>query len=142
MGKGSASNQAVADTCPCGVGRTFAVCCGRYLDDGALPETAEALMRSRYTAYVLGREDYLFASWHVSTRPASLGLDAARRWLGLRVTHIEAGGPMDVEGWVSFVARSKRGGRADRLEERSHFVREDGRWYYVDGEIGSVPDRY
>lgn len=92
-------------------------------------------MRSRYSAFVLGRLDYLDATWHPSTRPAALEpLPAGLRWLGLDVKrHIvqDAGHAI-----VEFVARSKRGGRAERLHETSRFVREDGRWFYVDGDIG------
>lgn len=122
-------------TCPCGSARPYADCCARYLDGGEAAPTAEALMRSRYTAYTLGREDYLLATWHVATRPASLGLaeEAPARWLGLEVKRHQ---PQD-EGHavVEFVARYKVGGRAHRLHELSRFVREGGRWFYVDGDI-------
>lgn len=98
-------------------------------------------MRSRYSAYVLGREDYLLATWHASTRPVALDLAASPRpkWLGLEVkAHLPAGDAATVE----FVARFKTGGRAQRMHEISRFVREDGRWYYVDGVIGGeVPAR-
>ncbi len=91
-------------------------------------------MRSRYSAYVLGLEDYLLASWHASTRPASLDLasDMPAKWLGLSV---KAAGKEGDAGTVEFLARYKAGGRAYRLHERSRFVREGGRWYYVDGEL-------
>ena len=132
MAKKSGARNAV-DGCPCGSGRVYAQCCGRYVDGGELPDTAEQLMRSRYTAYTLAREDYLLATWHASTRPSGLGLDPAVQWLGLKIVRTEAGGATDAEGRVAFVARSKLGGRAQRLEEDSRFVREGGRWYYVDG---------
>ena len=92
-------------------------------------------MRSRYTAYVLGREDYLMATWHADTRPAALDLDADPRpqWLGLAVKSCTQ---MDrSHAVVEFVARYKINGRAFRLHESSCFVRVDGRWLYVDGEI-------
>lgn len=94
-------------------------------------------MRSRYSAYVLGLEPYLLATWHASTRPASLDLaaDTAPRWLGLDVRrHVVTGTDTAT---VEFVARYKIGGRAHRLHEISRFVfvREDGRWFYVDGEF-------
>ncbi|MEJ2480749.1 MAG: YchJ family protein [Acidihalobacter sp.] len=132
MAKKSGARNAV-DGCPCGSGRAYAQCCGRYVDGGELPDTAEQLMRSRYTAYTLAREDYLLATWHVSTRPPSLGFEPAQQWLGLKIVRTEAGGATDAEGRVAFVARSKLGGRAQRLEEDSRFVKEGGRWYYVDG---------
>lgn len=91
-------------------------------------------MRSRYSAYVLGLEDYLLATWHNSTRPAALNLSAGPRpkWLGLQVETQVHG---DDAATVEFVARCKVGGRAQRLHETSRFVREEGCWYYVDGVI-------
>ena len=92
-------------------------------------------MRSRYGAYVLGRVDYLLATWHPSTRPAALDLDEEPRpkWLGLEVKRFEATGPNSA--LVEFVARFRAGGRGRRLHETSRFVREAERWYYVDGDI-------
>lgn len=123
--------------CPCGSGRPYPACCGRY-HAGLLhcsAPTAEALMRSRYSAYVLGLEDYLLATWHPATRPVDLALDATPRpqWLGLAVkSHV----PLDAShATVEFVARYKLNGRACRLHETSRFERVDGRWFYVDGEI-------
>jgi SEC-C motif-containing protein len=92
-------------------------------------------MRSRYTAYVLLAEDYLQATWHPATRPASLGLaeDVQTRWLGLEVKRHEQ---QDTDhATVEFVARYKVHGRAHRLHEVSRFAREDGRWFYVDGNV-------
>lgn len=91
-------------------------------------------MRSRYSAYVLRLEDYLLATWHASTRPAALdlGAEAPAKWLGLEVrAHSESVDAATVE----FVARCRVGGRAQRLHELSRFVREDGRWFYVDGTM-------
>lgn len=99
------------------------------------PGTAEQLMRSRYCAYTLRREDYLLRTWHASTRPAVLDLAAATKWLGLEVVRCEAGAETDMRGVVEFVARYKHNGRAGRLHEVSRFVREAGQWYYVDGDI-------
>ncbi len=91
-------------------------------------------MRSRYSAYVLDRRDHLLASWHAHTRPAALPApEAGLRWLGLAVRAHEV--QDDRHSTVEFVARSKLGGRAQRLHELSRFVREDGRWYYVDGDL-------
>jgi SEC-C motif-containing protein len=121
--------------CPCGSGKPYAVCCGHFIESNEPAPTAETLMRSRYTAYTLLREDYLLATWHTSTRPASLGLaaDAATKWIGLEVKHHEQ---QDTDhAIVEFVARYKVNGRAHRLHEVSRFVREDGRWFYVDGDV-------
>jgi SEC-C motif-containing protein len=91
-------------------------------------------MRSRYSAYVRGLGDYLLLTWHPSTRPGEpLELEPAVRWLGLEVRRHETQG--DDRAVVEFVARSKLGGRAARLHETSRFVREGGRWYYLDGQM-------
>lgn len=121
--------------CPCGASADYTRCCGRYLDEGLLAPTAEALMRSRYTAYTQGREDYLQATWHPAHRPESLNLDedAATKWLGLA---IKACCSVDAtHATVEFVARYKIGGRAYRLHETSRFALEDGHWLYTDGDI-------
>jgi SEC-C motif-containing protein len=126
------------ESCPCG-GASYAECCGRF-HGGARPDTAEQLMRSRYSAYVLGLTDYLHRTWHASTRPArdELHEDGGAKWLGLDVKrHVPAAGANSDKATVEFVARYKVGGRAHRLHEISRFVREDGQWYYVDG---SFPD--
>lgn len=121
--------------CPCGGGVSLAACCGRYLDhfDSTPAPDAERLMRSRYTAFVLGRADYLLATWHASRRPGSLDPDEGAKWLGLEVRSHRATAEDRAE--VEFVARWRVGGRAVRLHERSRFVREQGRWYYVDGDL-------
>ena len=121
--------------CPCGSGKAYAACCGPCLDHGQRPATAEALMRSRYTAYALARDDYLLRTWHESTRPGTLDFRDAGiiRWLGLKIVRTEAGGPDDARGVVEFVARYKIGGKAHRLHETSRFVREGGQWFYLDG---------
>ncbi|MGH8763103.1 MAG: YchJ family protein [Nitrosospira sp.] len=119
---------------PEGIGKDYAGCCRRYLEDGEVAPTAEALMRSRYTAYALGREDYLLATWHHRTRPASLELGGEpRKWLGLEVRRNEQ--PAPDHAVVEFVARYKVGGRAHRLHEISRFVRDAGQWFYVEGDI-------
>jgi SEC-C motif domain protein len=123
------------DPCPCGSGRAFTICCGPYLAGSTLPETAEALMRSRYTAYVRRDGAYLDATWHPTTRRADLALDEPVKWIGLEIIATEAGGPGDTQGKVEFIARYKVGGRAQRLHEASRFQRRDGRWLYVDGAL-------
>lgn len=90
-------------------------------------------MRSRYAAFVLRNEPYLLATWHASKRPKSVRLDPAVKWLGLKVVDAVATG--DHSGEVEFIARLRvGGGSASRLHERSRFVREDGHWFYVDGD--------
>lgn len=121
--------------CPCGSGRPFATCCEPYLDHTEHPPTAEALMRSRYTAYTLERLDYVRATWHPETCPSVLQPAPGLRWLGLQIRRVVAGGEHDVTGIVEFVARNKLGGRAERLHETSTFERVDGRWVYCHGEL-------
>lgn len=90
-------------------------------------------MRSRYVAYTLDRTDYILATWHPRTRPPRLDPDRVPvRWLGLRIRKVAAGDPEDREGIVAFVARYKIGGRAHRLQETSRFLKEDGRWLYLE----------
>ena len=120
--------------CPCGTGGTYEACC-QPCHLGTPAPNAEALMRSRYTAYVLGLEDYLLKTWHPDTRPARLDLanDAETRWLGLQVKSFQQTG--EATATVSFVARYKIAGKAHRLSELSSFVRVTGQWLYVDGVI-------
>ena len=91
-------------------------------------------MRSRYSAYVLCLEDYLLSSWHASTRPTELNLsDDGTKWLGLNIKRHEQ---IDAHhATVEFIARYRIDGRGYRLYEISRFVREDGRWFYVDGDL-------
>lgn len=122
--------------CPCGTRLAYADCCGRW-HTGPLhlqAPDAEALMRSRYSAYVLDRLDYLRATWAPQTCPATLAPnERGLRWLGLDVRRHVA---IDADhATVEFVARSKIGGRAMRLHETSRFERRDGRWLYLDGVI-------
>ncbi len=111
----------------------FEGCCARYLDCATPAPDAESLMRSRYSAFVLQRPAYLLATWHPSSRPDELSLDLGVKWLGLA---IKAHRMTDADhAEVVFVARSRIGGRGHRLEECSRFVREEGCWLYVDGDV-------
>ncbi len=98
-------------------------------------------MRSRYAAYVLARAEYLRNTWHASTRPVNVALadNASIKWLGLEVVDIQAGGAQDDSGVVEFVARYKVRGKAERLHEVSRFVKQDGQWFYLDGDIDARP---
>lgn len=123
--------------CLCGSEKPYNACCGMVLDMNLLPESAESLMRSRYCAYVLGREDYLLATWHASTRPLKLELQKAgpMKWLGLKILSSAIDDKQNLEAYVEFVARYAVNGKAERLHETSRFVRENGKWFYIDGEI-------
>jgi len=125
--------------CPCGNAKAYGACCGQlhgeHAQTGKLTASSpEALMRSRYSAFVLDLRDYLLASWHASTRPAELEPpEPGLKWLGLDV---KRSAMQDADhGTVEFVARSKLGGRAHRLHEVSRFVRENVAWFYVDGDL-------
>lgn len=95
-------------------------------------------MRSRYSAFVLGLSDYLLDTWHPSTRPAALDPSpVGLKWLGLQVRMARLTGPDRAE--VEFVARTRLGGRGQRMHELSRFVREDGRWLYLDADPSAWP---
>jgi SEC-C motif-containing protein len=131
--------------CPCGEASPeakvkrlakYAQCCGRFIEGDETPATAMELMRSRYTAYVIGNMDYLRATWSEATCPRDLEVsaDSATRWLGLQIKRhalIDANHAV-----VEFVARYKADGRAHRLHETSRFERDNaGRWRYIDGDL-------
>ena len=126
--------------CPCGrtVGKNrlvYTKCCGRYLDhfDSTPAPDAESLMRSRYTAFVLERGQYLLDTWCDAKRPVVVDFDRASKWLGLEVRRHRQ---IDNDhAQVEFVARNRINGRASRLHEISRFARERDRWVYVGGDI-------
>ncbi|WP_440711629.1 YchJ family protein [Herbiconiux sp. YIM B11900] len=143
--------------CPCLSGETYAECCAPYHRGEADAPTAERLMRSRYSAFAVGDPAYLLATWHPQTRPdaADFVLDDGIRWYRLDIVARSGGGVLDTEGEVEFVAHYKprpaaaaspaqAGADADGVgpaqpapaagqqHERSRFVREGGRWYYLD----------
>ena len=121
--------------CPCGSGLDYSGCC-EPLHLGAAADTAEALMRSRFSAFALGLDGYLLSSWHPSTRPATLELDDGTVWRRLQIVDTVAGGPDDETGIVEFRASYRDSdGAAGVLHERSRFARIDGRWAYLDGVI-------
>jgi SEC-C motif domain protein len=118
-----------SDQCPCGLGVVFTGCCARWHGGAAAP-TAEALMRSRYAAFVVCNQNYLLATWHASTRPTSVAFDGQQKWLGLKVVTASVTSAATAE--VEFIARYRiGGGSATRLHERSRFIKEDGRWFYI-----------
>ena len=119
------------DRCPCGTGLAFGECCARFLSGELQAPTAQRLMRSRYTAFVVGDVPYLLATWHPSTRPAALELDPGISWRSLEIVRSERGGPLDREGVVEFSARYRADGERGVQREVSRFVRDD-RWRYVE----------
>lgn len=125
--------------CPCGSSYDYTHCCGRYIEADELPEHPEQLMRSRYTAYVLNNAEYLKKTWHERTCPDSLQLDSEINWLSLKIIDQQNNQYDDNEGWVEFVAKFKNNDCLQSLHERSRFLREDDRWFYVDGHIHQPP---
>jgi SEC-C motif domain protein len=108
-------------------------CCGRWHGGEAAPD-AESLMRSRYSAFVMCNEPYLLATWHSTQRPKSVAFDSNQKWLGLKI--VDARTTSENTAEVEFIARFRiGGGSAKRLHERSRFVKERDRWFYVDGDI-------
>jgi SEC-C motif-containing protein len=128
-----ASMNPARERCPCGSTRLYPGCCGPWHAGAPAPD-AQTLMRSRYCAYVLCNEQYLLATWHSSTRPGSILFSKNQKWLGLNVIDASVTGGATAE--VEFIARSRvSNAAAVRQHERSRFVREGGRWFYVDGDL-------
>ncbi|MFK8182564.1 MAG: YchJ family protein [Phormidesmis sp.] len=131
--------------CPCGNRRQYARCCEQYLTGKKLAPTAETLMRSRYTAFCLGRTDYLIATHHKEHRaaddPDTLEKSIQNtRWINLLVVGTQKGQKKDKKGTVEFVAAYRNATAAtspkiEQLHERSQFVRENGQWFYTEGDM-------
>ena len=125
----------MTDQCECGSGFDYPGCCGRLIEQGEPAETAEQLMRSRYTAFVRMNRQYLLESWHPATRPSGIEFDIRQRWLGLKIRQTINGSASDRSGIVEFVARFKINGKASRLHETSYCERLHDRWHYHSGEF-------
>ncbi len=121
------------DPCPCG-GATYRTCCLPFHLGAAAP-TAEALMRSRYSAFAFGRRPYLRSTWAPATRPRDVDLDDGVVWRRLQIVDTARGGPGDDTGVVEFRAAFRSAEGAGVLHERSRFVRLGGRWMYLDGDL-------
>jgi SEC-C motif-containing protein len=127
-------------SCPCGSGLAYADCCEPYVTGAVPAPTPEALMRSRYSAFVVHAVDYLGETLHPGHRE-DWDREATRRWSesadwrGLTIVDCEQGGPDDDAGVVEFIAEFVQDGEPQRHQERSIFRRHRGRWYYVDGEL-------
>lgn len=123
--------------CPCGSNKHYKECCKAFHDGEQIAETAELLMRSRYSAYVKNNKEYLLQTWHESTRPKpeDLHLDSNSefRWLELKVVNTEAGQKDDTEGLVHFQAKYRLQGQTGFMDESSKFVKENSQWFYIEG---------
>ncbi|AKK03082.1 YchJ family protein [Corynebacterium epidermidicanis] len=123
-----------SDRCPCCSGLSYGECCGRYHRGAAAP-TAEALMRSRFSAFATHNADYLLQTWHEDSRPATLGFDDSIEFFRLNILHTTGGGPFDTHGTVEFEAFYRAGGTVGSQRENSSFTKVDGCWIYTQGEF-------
>jgi len=122
--------------CPCGNAKPYPACCGRFIEGDTLPGTAEELMRSRYTAFTKANIDYIIATMK---SPAADGFERVstefwartNTWLGLEVTNSSE---QNGKTYVEFIARFSREGQDDFIHEKSEFRKDDGKWFYIDGE--------
>ena len=123
-----------ATPCPCLSGLPYDECCGAFHAGTYQAPTAERLMRSRYSAYVKDLPKYLLRTWHPTTRPAELVLDPRLRWYRLEILNRTRGGMLDTQGTVEFRASWRMQTEKGAQHEVSRFTKEDGRWFYVDGD--------
>ena len=122
------------DQCPCGNEKSYSECCMPIVQGRRMAETAEQLMRSRYTAFCKEDNEYLLASWATETRPKQLDNDEVPvKWISLEVLGTEEGAPQDHSGTVNFIASFIVSGHLCHLQEKSRFTKEDGVWFYLDG---------
>lgn len=130
-------------TCPCGSSQIFDDCCSPYINTGKRVPTAEALMRSRYTAYTLGDIDYISRT-HDSSANEDFDRKGAKEWadkaewLGLDIIRTEKGREGDSKGQVEFKAHYRLKGKDHVLHEISEFVHKKGIWYFLDGRMPDV----
>ena len=132
--------------CPCGSGKDYLDCCGRLILNQGLPETAEQLMRSRYTAFTQNNFPYLEATYHPDTSQpydteSNRELVKNFDWIGLEILSTENGQAHDSEGYVDFVARYKAAGSIHAIREKSHFKKLGDRWLYVSGKSLALPKK-
>jgi SEC-C motif domain protein len=124
-----------SEPCPCGTGLLFGACCLPLHNGERQAETAEQLMRSRYSAYAVGDHVYAWRSWHPRTRPDDLSAENSIQWTRLEIVSVVGGGPDDDTGEVEFRAHYRDGDRSGVLHERSRFVVRARRWFYLDGDL-------
>ena len=127
----------MSSQCHCHSGLEYSACCGPLLAGSVYAQTPEQLMRSRYCAFVLKNADYLINTWHPNCHAEQLRNELTAgfehtEWLGLTIFATQSGSHAD-EGFVSFVARFRDKEHDSALIERSRFLNQNGRWYYIDG---------
>jgi len=131
------------EACPCGSGETYTNCCEPLISGAQQAQTAEALMRSRYTAHVITAVDYIYETTHPKQR-GSVNRESVEKWsksaewLGLEINGTEEGGPEDTKGIVEFTARYREKSKKIEHREVAEFQKSDDRWYFVDGRPPQV----
>ena len=127
------------NACLCGSGLSYAGCCGEFHTGQKIPATAEALMRSRFTAYAMRNADYLMATWDVTTRPKDIDFSKETvEWQRLVIEMVKKGGIKDTKGVVEFKAFYLLDGEEHVMSEISRFTKQAGRWFYLDGKVQSI----
>ncbi|WP_406071369.1 YchJ family metal-binding protein [Streptomyces sp. NBC_01020] len=121
--------------CPCGLSAPYGECCGRFHSGQSAAPTAEALMRSRFSAFAVEDGAYLLRSWHPETRPPRVDFDAGQRWRRLEILATTGGTAFHTTGTVTFRAHYTFRGEPGELREHSRFERYEGAWVYVDGVV-------
>ncbi|QIQ21883.1 YchJ family protein [Zophobihabitans entericus] len=123
--------------CPCNINKLYRQCCEPYHLEQKIPATAELLMRSRYSAYARQKWDYIQQTWHSSTRPSADSFDdVTTKWIELIIKNTSTSKNNPDEAFVEFIAKYKTAnGKAEKMQEVSRFVKEDGHWYYIDGVV-------
>jgi SEC-C motif-containing protein len=127
--------QSYSGNCPCLSGEQYRDCCGRFHSASAKAATAEQLMRSRYSAFVLLDAGYLMDTWHPDTRPSGLELDPRIEWRRLDIVSTHRGGPLDNQGTVEFKAHFRQDGQRGVHHETSSFLKVGSQWYYLDAVV-------
>lgn len=128
-------HTAIPNSCPCNSNNSYLTCCQPYHTDITKPNTAEQLMRSRYSAYVLKLENYIQKTWHATTRPNNISNEQVPvKWIALIIKQTKLSEHPN-EAFVEFEARYKINGKAEKMHEVSRFIYENGEWFYIDGEV-------
>lgn len=132
----ASASRALSDPCPCGTGKSYDACCGRYHRGESEASTACVLMRSRYSAYVMDEADYIYRTWHPATRPEETVMPVGLEWLDLDIEEVVNGNEHDDLGEVTYAATYRdESGREGCLREHSRFTRRGDRWLYLEGDI-------
>ncbi len=121
--------------CPCGSTKTYQECCQPFHNEMCLPATAEELMRSRYSAFCLKKAGYLLNTWYPGSRPEAQDIISdSVKYLSLEILDTSAGLAQDAEGTVTFIAKFIENDQLFTMEEKSSFLKQQGKWFYTDGE--------